>query len=92
MESVIALMIVTVVVTATNQGCNNIIFTSNKNPSHWRENFDDDNDLLCALDRIFDDATVFNMRGESFRGKNLENVTLKSSKLSTPNSVETPIL
>lgn len=75
-----------------NQGCNNIIFTSNKNPSHWRENFDDDNDLLCALDRIFDDATVFNIRGESFRGKSLENVTLKSSKLSTSNSVETPIL
>ena len=72
------------------QGCNNIIFTSNKNPVLWRENFNDDDDLLCALDRIFDDATVFNIKGDSFRGKKLETVSLKTSRVKTPNSTETP--
>ena len=64
------------------QGSNNIVFTSNKNPSQWKYNFSDDDDLLCALDRIFDDATVFNIRGDSYRGKSLENITLKTSRVS----------
>lgn len=72
------------------QGCNNIIFTSNKNPVQWRENFNDDDDLLCALDRIFDDATVFNIKGDSFRGKNLETISLKTSRVKSPNSTDTP--
>lgn len=63
------------------QGCNNIIFTSNKNPALWKENFNEDDDLLCALDRIFDDATVFNIRGESYRGKMLEHISLQTSKV-----------
>ena len=46
-----------------------MIFTSNKNPALWREDFEEDATLLCTLDRIFDDATVFKLRGESFRGK-----------------------
>ena len=46
------------------EGAYNIVFTSNKSPSLWRENFNEDDSLLCALDRIFDDATVFNIRGE----------------------------
>lgn len=66
------------------QGINNIVFTSNKSPSQWKNNFSDDDDLLCALDRIFDDATVFNFRGDSYRGKKLENITLQTSKISTP--------
>jgi hypothetical protein len=37
--------------------------------------------LLCALDRIFDDATVFNLSGESFRGKRLETVSLQTGKV-----------
>ena len=37
--------------------------------------------LLCTLDRIFDDATVFKLRGESFRGKKLETVSLQTSKI-----------
>ena len=64
------------------EGCNNIIFTSNKNPSQWKDNFNEDDDLLCALDRIFDDATVFNIRGDSYRGKKLENITLQTSRVS----------
>ena len=46
--------------------------------------------LLCALDRIFDDATVFNIKGESFRGKRLETVALQTSRVKAPDSSETP--
>ena len=40
-----------------------MIFTSNKNPALWCEDFEEDATLLCTLDRIFDDATVFKLRG-----------------------------
>ena len=70
------------------QGCNNIIFTSNKNPSQWKQNFNEDDDLLCALDRIFDDATVFNIRGDSYRGKRLENIALSTSRISASAQAE----
>lgn len=70
------------------QGCNNIIFTSNKNPSQWKQNFNEDDDLLCALDRIFDDATVFNIRGDSYRGKKLENIALSTSRVSASTQSE----
>ena len=63
------------------EGNFNMIFTSNKNPALWREDFDEDTTLLCALDRIFDDATVFKLRGESFRGKKLETVSLQTGKV-----------
>lgn len=63
------------------EGNFNMIFTSNKNPALWREDFNEDATLLCALDRIFDDATVFKLRGESFRGKRLDTVSLQTSKV-----------
>ena len=72
------------------EGNFNIVFTSNKHPSHWRSNFNEDDALLCALDRIFDDATVFNIKGESFRGKCLETVALQTSRVKAPTSSETP--
>lgn len=62
------------------EGAYNIVFTSNRNPSLWRENFHEEDSLLCALDRIFDDATVFNIQGESFRGKKLETYALQAGK------------
>ena len=46
------------------------------------------NHLALTLDRIFDDATVFTLRGESFRGKNLERVSLQTSRVKE--SSETP--
>ena len=58
-----------------------MIFTSNKNPVLRREVFDEDATLLCALDRIFDGATVFKLRGESFREKKLERISLKTGKV-----------
>lgn len=66
------------------EGYFNMIFTSNKNPSLWRENFSEDDTLLCALDRIFDEATVFKFRGESFRGKKLETVSLQTGCVKSP--------
>ena len=63
------------------EGNFNMIFTSNKNPALWREDFDEDATLPCALDRIFDDATVFRLRGEDFRGKKLETVSLQTGKV-----------
>lgn len=63
------------------EGNFNIVFTSNKHPSNWRTNFNEDDALLCSLDRIFDEATVFNIKGESFRGKDLETVALQSGLL-----------
>jgi len=38
---------------------NTLILTSNKSPDKWSEFFSEDSSLLCALDRIFDAATVF---------------------------------
>ena len=72
------------------EGIFNIVFTSNKHPSHWRTNFNEDDALLCALDRIFDDATVFNIKGESFRGKRLETVALQTGRVKAPDSSEIP--
>ena len=70
------------------EGSSNIVFTSNKNPALWKDNFNEDDSLLCALDRIFDDATVFTIRGESFRGKNLEKFSFTTSRVRS--SSETP--
>lgn len=39
------------------EGAFNSVFTSNKSPSLWQENFNEDDSLLCALDLILDDAT-----------------------------------
>ena len=56
---------------------------SQPKPSLWRENSSEVDSLLCALDRIFDDATVFNIHGESFRGKRLETYVLQAGKMPT---------
>ena len=66
------------------EGNFNIVFASNKSPSQWRRNFDEDDALLCSLDRIFDDATVFNIKGESFRGKHLETIALQTGRVKAP--------
>ena len=72
----------------SRDGINNIIFTSNKAPALWKNDFNEDDDLLCALDRIFDDATVFNIRGDSYRGRHLENIALKTTRVSASASDE----
>lgn len=75
------------------EGYSNMAFTSNRDPSQWKENFCENDALLCALDRIFDDAVVFTIKGESFRGRKLETVSLRTaggsaaSPASTQNTV-----
>ena len=61
----------------SKEGPNTIIFTSNKTPSHWREYFSEEDNLLYALDRTFDDATVFLFKGRSYRGKKLETLPIE---------------
>ena len=74
------------------EGNFNMIFTSNKNPALWREDFNEDTTLLCALDRIFDDAMVFKLRGESFRGKKLETISLQTTFLGVAAEVPVPLI
>lgn len=73
------------------EGSFNIVFTSNKNPLLWRENFADDDSLLCSLDRIFDEAIVFTFQGESYRGRKTEHISLKTGKVSSPETSENQI-
>ena len=72
------------------EGSCNIIFTSNKLPSKWKANFNEDDALLCALDRIFDDAIVFNIKGEGYRGKRLETLALQTSRVKAPEPEQPP--
>ena len=74
------------------EGTYNIVFTSNKNPAQWCNTFNEDDALLCALDRIFDEATVFNIKGDSYRGKGLETVALQTGRLKAPKSTEIPTI
>ncbi len=55
-----------------------MIFTSNKQPYEWAEFFSSDDDLKAALDRIFDKAKIFNIKGESYRGRKREIVSLEA--------------
>jgi len=55
-----------------------MVFTSNKDPALWKALFSEDDTLQCALDRIFDKASVFVMKGETQRGKNREVIALTS--------------
>lgn len=60
---------------------NTLILTSNTPVNNWDEFFTGDETLLCALDRIFDRATVFMMKGASFRGSELETFSVESSPM-----------
>lgn len=62
------------------EGPNTMIFTSNKGPDKWGEFFNEDSSLLCALDRIFDDATVYMIKGNSYRGRNCETIALSAGE------------
>lgn len=55
---------------------NTIIFTSNINPDKWNGYFSDNSTLLCAMDRIFDTATVYLIKGNSYRGKACETISI----------------
>lgn len=65
------------------EGPNTMIFTSNKGPDKWSEFFSEDSSLLCALDRIFDDATVYMIKGNSYRGRKRETISLTAGGTAT---------
>ena len=62
----------------SKENMSNMVFTSNKDPALWKDLFSEDDTLQCALDRIFDNASVFIIKGETHRGKNREIIPLTS--------------
>lgn len=58
---------------------NTMILTSSTPTNNWDEFFTGDETLLCTLDRLFDRASVFVMKGASFRGAELEIFSVESS-------------
>lgn len=60
------------------EGPNAMVLTSNIAPSGWDEFFTGDDTLLCALDRLFDKASVFVMRGPSYRGRGLDTYSVEA--------------
>ena len=62
------------------EGPNTLILTSNKSPDKWGEYFNEDSSLLCSLYRIFDVATVFVIKGNSYRGKQCETIALTAGE------------
>ena len=57
---------------------NCMIMTSNKQPEQWSEYFKSEDDLSAALDRLFDEAKVITIKGESYRGQNLEIIAVEA--------------
>ena len=60
------------------EGPNTMIFTSNMTPDKWNEYFNENSSLLCALDRIFDNAKVIMIKGESYRGRKRETFAIEA--------------
>lgn len=60
------------------EGPNTLVLTSNTPVNDWGEFFTGDDALLCALDRIFDRASVFVMTGPSFRGAGCDTYSVEA--------------
>lgn len=63
---------------SNKEGPNCMIFTSNKVPSSWDQYFVEQDSLLGALDRFFDESIVFMIKGESYRGRKTETISLEA--------------
>ena len=63
------------------EGPHCMIFTSNKQPNDWAEFFSCDDDLKAALDRIFDDAKIITIKGESYRGRKREVLAVEAGNV-----------
>lgn len=59
-------------------GPSTMVLTSNMSPSDWKGSFTGEDALLCALDRLFDNASVFMMRGPSYRGRGLDTYSVEA--------------
>lgn len=57
------------------------MFTRDKSAHQWKEFFFEDDDMLCAQDRAFDDATVFMFKGVCYRGRKLETIPIQVGEL-----------
>ena len=66
------------------------VMTSLVQPSAWRQNFTEEDSLLCALDRIFDDALIFNFNGETHRGLKKEVISLTTKRAKAVALTEQP--
>lgn len=62
----------------SKEGPNTMIFTSNMTPDKWRDYFTEESSLLCALDRLFDNAKVFMIKGDSYRGRGLKTLAIET--------------
>lgn len=62
-------------------GPNTMMLTSNTPTNNWDEFFTGGDARLCTLDRPFDRASVFVMKGASFRGTELEVFSVESSPM-----------
>ena len=65
------------------EGPNTLILTSNKGPDKWGEFFSEDSTLLCTLDRVFDSAIVFMIKGNSYRCRKCETVAVSTKDVAT---------
>ena len=50
-------------------------------PSQWDEYFDGKDDLLATLDRLFDKARVFMIKGDSYRGRECETLAVEAGSV-----------
>lgn len=55
-----------------------LILTSNAEPAQWGKFFTEKDTLLCTLDRIFDNAIVYLMKGTSYRGQNQTTIAIEA--------------
>ena len=60
------------------EGPNAMVPVSSVAPSGWDEFLAGGDTLLCALDRLFDKASVFMMRGPSYRGRGLDTYSVEA--------------
>lgn len=60
------------------EGPHCLILTSNKTPDTWGSYFEEKDTTLCTLDRIFDDAIVYMMKGPSYRGQKLQTLAVEA--------------
>ena len=50
-------------------------------PMDWSPFFEKQDSLLCSLDRAFDNASVFIMKGESYRGRKLATYAVEAKSV-----------
>ena len=65
-------------------------FACNKHPSKWKANLTEDDALLCALDRIFDNTNLFSINGEGCGGIRLETIALLTRRVKVSEPEQPP--